>query len=104
MGYIAADSYAWEMAVTLIKEAVAVAEAMGLDFDEERIIERVRQTSEGSPEGRTSIYTDLSLGRKTEVNTISGAVVRAGEKMGITVPSHRMIVNMVHAMEDKSRH
>lgn len=104
MGYIAADSYAWEMAVTLIKEAVAVAEAMGLDFDEERIIERVRQTSEGSPEGRTSIYTDLSLGRKTEVNTISGAVVRAGEKMGIPVPSHRMIVNMVHAMEDKSRH
>ena len=103
MGYIAADSYAWEMTGTLIKEAVAVAEAMGLDFDEERIIERVRQTSEGSPEGRTSIYTDLSLGRKTEVNTISGAVVRAGEKMGIPVPSHRMIVNMVHAMEDKSR-
>ena len=103
MGYIATDEYAWSMAVTLIKEAMAVAKAMGLEFDEDEMIERVKNTSLGSPEGRTSIYTDLSKGRPTEVNTISGAVVKAGEKMGIPVPSHKMIVNMVHAMENKNK-
>lgn len=103
MGYIANDEYAWSMAVTLIKEAMAVAKAMGLEFDEAEMIERVKNTSLGSPEGRTSIYTDLSKGRPTEVNTISGAVVKAGEKAGIPVPSHKMIVNMVHAMENKNK-
>lgn len=103
MGFIAQDEYAWSMAVTLIKEAMAVAKAMGLEFDEAEMIERVKNTSLGSPEGRTSIYTDLSKGRPTEVNTISGAVVKAGERVGVDVPSHRMIVNLVHAMEDKSK-
>lgn len=101
MGFIAQDEYAWNMAVTLIKEAMAVAKAMGLDFDEAEMIERVKNTSLGSPEGRTSIYTDLSKGRPTEVNTISGAVVKAGDKVGVPVPSHKMIVNIVHAMENK---
>ena len=91
------------MTVTLIKEALQVAKALGLTFDENEVIEKVRATSINSPEGKTSIYADLKAGRRTEVNTISGAVVRAGEKTGVDVPTHRMIVNMVHAMEDRER-
>ena len=103
IGFIATDEYAWNMTVTLIKEAMQVAKAMGLEFNEEEMIERVRNTSLNSPEGRTSIYADLKAGRLTEVNTISGAVVKAGDRLGVPVPSHKMIVNMVHAMENKSK-
>lgn len=103
MGFIAKDPYAWNMAVTLINEAADVAEAMKLKVNREQIIEKVKNTSIGSPEGRTSIFTDLSRGRATEVDTISGAVVKAGERMGVPVPSHKMIVNMVHAMENKNK-
>ena len=103
IGFIAEDEYAWNMTVTLIKEAMQVAKAMGLEFDEDEMIERVRNTSINSPEGRTSICADLKAGRLTEVNTISGAVVKAGDRLGVPVPSHKMIVNMVHAMEDKSK-
>ena len=103
IGFIAEDEYAWNMTVTLIKEAMQVAKAMGLEFDEDEMIERVRNTSINSPEGRTSIYADLKAGRLTEVNTISGAVVKAGDRLGVPVPSHKLIVNMVHAMENKSR-
>ena len=59
IGFIARDEYAWSMTVTLIKEALAVAKALGLEFDEQEIIERVRNTSISSPEGKTSIYADL---------------------------------------------
>ena len=55
------------MTVTLIKEALAVAKALGLEFDEQEIIERVRNTSINSPEGKTSIYADLKAGRRTEL-------------------------------------
>lgn len=103
IGFIAADEYAWSMTVTLIKEALAVAKAMGLAFNEQEVIEKVRATSINSPEGKTSIYADLKAGRRTEVNTISGAVVRAAEKTGVDVPTHRMVVNMVHAMENRDR-
>lgn len=103
IGYISKDKYAWEMTVTLIKEALAAAKALGLQFNEDDVIESVRKVTVNSPEGLTSIYADLKAGRRTEVDTISGAVVRAGEQTGVDVPSHRMIVNMVHAMENKGK-
>lgn len=103
MGYIAQNQYAWNMTLQLIREAIAVARALHLDFDEQTIIERVKTTSINSPEGRTSIYMDIHNGRKTEVDTISGAVVQAAEKAGVKVPTHTFVLNMVHALEQKER-
>ncbi|MCD8222951.1 MAG: ketopantoate reductase family protein [Clostridiales bacterium] len=103
MGYIAANPYAWAMTTALIHEAVAVAKAMGLEADEAAITEKVRKTSEMSPNGCTSIRADIRDGRKTEVDTISGSVVRAAAKVGVAVPSHELIVNMVHALEGKDK-
>ena len=95
MGYIASNEHAWAMTRRLIKEAVAVAHAMGL----EAIAAKVRKTSEMSPNGCTSIRADLRDGRKSEVDTISGSVVRAAAKVGVPVPCHEFVVNMVHALE-----
>ena len=103
MGYIASNEYAWAMTRRLIKEAVAVAKAMGLEADEEAIAAKVRKTSEMSPNGCTSIRADLRDGRKSEVDTISGSVVRAAQKCGVSVPTHRFVVEMVHAMEERER-
>lgn len=103
MGYIASDEYAWKMTVKLIHEAVLTAKAMGLTCDEDAIVEKVRVTSVNNPNGCTSIRADLAAGRKTEVDTISGAVVRAASKCGVEVPTHEFVVNMVHAMEGRGR-
>ena len=102
MGYIAENSSAWNLTKQLVKEAVAVSNAMELGFDEETVLSKVKKTSESSPNGCTSIYTDLNNGRLTEVDTISGSVVRAAKKYGVEVPSHEFIVNMVHAMEQRN--
>ena len=101
MGYIAANEYAWNLTRRLIGEAVAVAKAAGLEADEAEITEKVRQNSIGNPQGCTSIRADLRDGRRTEVDTISGAVVREAAKRGVAVPSHEFVVNMVHAMEGR---
>lgn len=103
MGFIAGNEHAWAITKQLIHEAVAVAHGLGLEADEEDITKKVRQTSLGSPEGITSICADLRDGRKTEVNTISGSVVRASKKCGVPAPTHEMIVELVHAMEERSR-
>lgn len=101
MGYIAGNEYAWKMTRQLIHEAIVTAKAMGLTFDEDEVVEKVRLTSVNNPNGRTSICADLGAGRKTEVNTISGAVVSAAAKCGVEVPTHQFVVNMVHAMEER---
>lgn len=103
MGYIAGNDFAWKMTEQLIHEAVVTAEALGIKCDEEAIKGKVKETSLNNPNGSTSIRVDLANGRKTEVNTISGAVVRAAAKCGIKVPTHEFVVNMVHAMEERNK-
>ena len=99
MGYIAANPYAWKMTEGLVREAAAVARGKGFEADEQKILEKVRATSLRSPAGCTSIRADLRDGRKTEVEFISGYVVRAAKECGISVPLHQFVVQMIHAME-----
>jgi len=101
MGYIAEEPHAFALSAQLLHEAVTVAHAMGLEADEEKLLQEIKETSERVPEGITSICADLSKGRKTEVDTISGSVVRAAKKCGVPVPAHEFLVNMVHAMENR---
>ena len=103
MGFIAENPNALAMSKQLLHEAVAVAHAMGLEADEEHLLQEIIETSERVPEGVTSICADLAAGRKTEVDTISGSVVRAAAKVGVPVPAHEFLVNMVHAMENRPR-
>jgi 2-dehydropantoate 2-reductase len=103
IGFIAKNPHAWVMTERLVKEAVEVAKGLGLDFDEKQIIEDVKSVSVNSPNGFTSIYADLRDGRKTEVDTISGFVVKASKKCGVPAPTHELVVEMVHAMEEKDR-
>ena len=101
MGFVAGNEHAWAITRQLIHEAVAVAHGLGLTADEAKITEKVRETSLGSPEGITSICADLRDGRRTEVNTISGSVVRASKKCGVPAPTHEMMVELIHAMEER---
>lgn len=101
MGYIAADEFAWKLCCQLIHETILTAAAAGLVFDEEAVREKVRKTSLNNPQGCTSIRADLRDGRRTEVDTISGSVVRAAAKYGVDVPGHIFVVNLVHGMEGR---
>ena len=103
MGYIAADEYAWKLTRALLHEAVEVAHALGLSADEEELAGKIHRTSEMSPNGVTSICADIRAGRKTEVDTISGSVVRAAKKAGVAVPVSEFAVNTIHALEGRPK-
>ena len=102
MGYIAADAYAWKLCCQLIHETIEAAAAAGLVFDEAAVIEKVKNTSIQNPNGCTSIRADLRDGRRTDVDTISGAVVRTAKKYHVAVPGHEFVVTMIHAMEGRN--
>lgn len=98
-GYIVENENAFAICKKLISEICATANAKGLRFDADEQISRIENHLKNAPGGYTSIYSDLKNGRKTEVDYINGAVVDAAVKLGIEVPTHDTIVNLVHAME-----
>ena len=100
IGYVYENENAFALTKSLLHEAVTVAHALGLEADEAAITDEIIGVCTNSPHGVTSICADLRAGRKTEVATISGSVVRAAEKCGVDVPCHKFIVNIIHAMEN----
>ena len=103
LGYISRNEAAWAMCCQLIREAVDAAAGLGMTFDYNEKVAEVKAVCDRSPNGLTSIYADLRDGRRTEVDTISGSIVRAGKKGGVATPSHEFAVQMVHAMEGRGK-
>ena len=101
LGFLLDSGPAWHLTETLIKEAVAVANGDGMDFEEEKVRADVRGLLENAKYGYTSIYADIRDGRRTEVDTISGAVVAAGRLNKVPAQGHELVVALIHAMEDK---
>lgn len=102
IGDIARNEFSWKLCQKLIVEILEVGRAQGLSFDTEKEIEKVKQVSMNNPEGYTSIYADIKNARKTEVDTISGAIVGAGKKYGVKTPYSEMAVDLVHSLELKN--
>ena len=51
------------------------------------------------PEARSSMWEDLQVGRRTEIDYLNGAVVTLAESLGRQVPANRRIVELIRAAE-----
>ena len=102
LGFIHTDSNANYLMRQLCREAVEVANSLGLDFDLDSVINDVESVLINAPNGYTSIYADVRDGRKSEVDTISGIVVETARDQGIEVPYHDMVVKCIHALESRN--
>lgn len=101
LGYIVDNPNAWTLCERLIREAVKVAAAAGYTFEVNEKINEVRNVCEASPQGVTSIQSDIAAGRRTEVDTITGFVVDTAYTLGVSVPCHWFVRNAVHAFEGR---
>ena len=102
LGFIYSSKSANWLMRQLCREAVEVANSLGLGFDLEEVTNDVETVCKNAPNGLTSIYADIRDGRRSEVDTISGSVVEAAHDQGISVPYHEMVVKCIHALEDRN--
>lgn len=80
-------------------EAVAVAAAQGLDVDVDERVAAIHRTLATAGAGRASMLQDVLASRKTEIETVNGAVVALGDELGVPVPLNRALVALVHGLE-----
>lgn len=101
LGYVLDNEHAWFLVQRLLHEAVEVANADGMDFDATEIVGNVRDLLHRVYEGYTSIYADLKNGRRTEVDTINGSIVKKAKDLGVEAPTHEFVTRLIHAMEER---
>ncbi|NND65686.1 MAG: 2-dehydropantoate 2-reductase [Gammaproteobacteria bacterium] len=85
-----------------VDEAAAVGRAHGANIDDALIQAAKDDTRENLDEFRPSLLVDVERGKRTEVEWLSGAVHRLGQKHGVDTPLHSMFYAAVTAYESQS--
>ncbi len=83
----------------LAAETVAVAVAQGLGIDLGERIAAIHGVLERAGTGKASMLQDVLAARKTEIETVNGAVVAAAAEHGVPVPLNSAMVSLVHGLE-----
>ena len=96
-GAVVTDPDLAPLARALAAEAAAVARAEGIDPGEPWAA--VQAAAEATAANRNSMLQDLDAGRRTEIDQISGAIVRRAHAHGIAVPLTETMLRLVRARE-----
>ncbi len=87
----------YSVAKTVLDEIASVAAAKGIDIGSE--VQKALDTASNLPAGAsTSMHLDYQNNHKTELETLTGYVVREAEKLGVNVPK---ITNIYNTLKDR---
>ena len=80
----------------LVGEASAVMRAEGVSAPPRDPVDFVRAVADATKADRSSMLDDVSAGRRTEIDTINGAIVRLGDRHGVDVTANRVVTALIH--------
>lgn len=88
-----------ELVDRLALEAVAVANAAGMPIDAGERLESIHATLARAGSGKASMLQDVEAGRRTELDVITGAVVRESRRLGVGAPLNETFYALVKGLE-----
>ena len=91
-----------EVMSQVIAETVAVARASGVALPEVDFIGMGLKFIESIGEATSSTAQDLARGKRTEIDSLNGYVVRRGKELGIAAPANFTLFALVKLLEDKA--
>ncbi len=86
----------------LMDEGKSVAAAAGIELHEDPWQMNVLATQRGSAH-YPSMLEDVNARRPTEIDLITGSLVREAERLGVPVPLHQTLYRLIKAKEDSYR-
>jgi 2-dehydropantoate 2-reductase len=86
----------------LMREVIALAEAVGVNLVEQDLDDWYTFLNTLSPQGKTSMLQDIEAGRKTEVEIFGGKAVELGKTHGVPTPVNQAMVRIIQVLEQYS--
>ncbi len=84
-------------------EAAGVARAEGFDITDREAVDLAVKVARRTRENRASMLQDIERGRPTEIESITGAILRAAERHGLEAPRNALAYGLVQGLERSAR-
>jgi 2-dehydropantoate 2-reductase len=88
--------------VSVAREAAAVAVAQGIRLPYPDPVVATETIARRTANNRSSMLMDVERGAPTEIDAICGAVIRAGEQVGVPTPANLTVWQVVKALTTNS--
>jgi len=75
-----------------------VAKACNIQLGGETMFERTKLVLRRTSENKSSMLQDVERRKRTEIDEITGEIVRRGEAMGLETPVNRTLWHLVRSM------
>jgi 2-dehydropantoate 2-reductase len=102
---LAADPDARKLYENTVIEALAVAKAAGVRIpaaeDPQTLVAKSLHTASQLGDARSSTAQDMARGKRTEIHSLNGYVVRRGLELGVPTPVNQALFTLVKLNEGK---
>jgi 2-dehydropantoate 2-reductase len=98
-GALADDAHTRVLVAETAREATVVAQALGYPIDHQERVDTILALLERAGPTKASMLQDFEAGRRTEIDVINGAVVKAADEQDVPVPLNRAFVALVKGWE-----
>ncbi len=101
-GLAARQMQSRELMRKVIEEIVVIARASGVRLPEADLVETGLKLAETLGAATSSTAQDLARGKRTEIDSLNGYIVRRGAELGIATPVNSTLYALVKLMEEKN--
>ncbi|MEM7126884.1 MAG: 2-dehydropantoate 2-reductase [Chloroflexota bacterium] len=98
-GTLVQSSASLALANAVASEACAAARANQVNVDEDRVHSTIEKSCHEHANHKPSMLQDLLAGRRTEVDSLNGAVVERAKQVGMEAPLNEMLYRLVKLAE-----
>jgi 2-dehydropantoate 2-reductase len=103
VGEVLDDPEAVRLLRTMMHEIVSVARAEGAKIGDDRVDAYFAHSQKNLRELKTSTQQDLEHGKRLEYEALSGAVVRAAHRHGISVPTVETVYALMRLLDGAAK-
>ena len=91
------------MMISLMEEIVSVALAQKVNLDKDIIRKSLDFIDNAAPQIKASMQLDVDAGRRSELESMVGVIVRKGRELGIPTPTAGMVYAVLLPLDLKAR-
>jgi 2-dehydropantoate 2-reductase len=100
---VLSESASRDLVIAAMEEVDAVAVAAGIPVRRTRTAAVLEDSRTGLPDFQTSMLQDVLRNRRLEHDAINGAVIRAGQRVGIPTPVNRVLLALLTRLDAGAR-
>ncbi|MEE9150246.1 MAG: 2-dehydropantoate 2-reductase [Thermoplasmata archaeon] len=99
-GYLLKIPWLTRLLENTCQECIRVANKAGIDLPGCDIIEKTKNVAKLTAENKSSMLQDIERGRRTEIDSINGAIVDIGKKHNVETPVSSTLVSLIKGIEE----